>query len=161
MSGKGMRGYTIGSFTHAIATLREYRWQHATNDDVVRALIDDIVAAHEREMGTTPVTTPLRVWIHGDLDPYDNLPLCVDIFCDEMDAIVTSLKMRLGEAVNQICDEQDAYLRVARERDDLRNALVKMFKDYRKATKKVIDPTFYDMTCYWTEELESFGIEVD
>lgn len=37
------------SFVYAIEQLREFRWQHATNDEDVIPYINNVVAAHERE----------------------------------------------------------------------------------------------------------------
>ena len=38
-----------GSFVYAIEQLREFRWQHATNDDDAIPYINNVAAAHERE----------------------------------------------------------------------------------------------------------------
>lgn len=37
------------SFVYAIEQLREFRWQHATNDEDAIPYINNVVAAHERE----------------------------------------------------------------------------------------------------------------
>lgn len=37
------------SFIYAIEQLREFRWQHATNDEDAIPYINNVVAAHERE----------------------------------------------------------------------------------------------------------------
>lgn len=37
------------SFAYAIEQLREFRWQHATNDEEAIPYINNVVAAHERE----------------------------------------------------------------------------------------------------------------
>lgn len=37
------------SFAYAIEQLREFRWQHATNDEDAIPYINNVVAAHERE----------------------------------------------------------------------------------------------------------------
>lgn len=37
------------SFVYAIEQLREFRWQHATNDEDVIPYINNVAAAHERE----------------------------------------------------------------------------------------------------------------
>ena len=37
------------SFVYAIEQLREFRWQHATNDEEAIPYINNVVAAHERE----------------------------------------------------------------------------------------------------------------
>jgi hypothetical protein len=37
------------SFVYAIEQLREFRWQHATNDEDAIPYINNVAAAHERE----------------------------------------------------------------------------------------------------------------
>ena len=40
------------SFAYAIEQLREFRWQHATNDEDAIPYINNVAAAHERENAT-------------------------------------------------------------------------------------------------------------
>ena len=42
--------FDVGSFDYAIECLREFRWQHATNDRDAIPYINAVARAHEREM---------------------------------------------------------------------------------------------------------------
>ena len=73
------------SFVYAIEQLREFRWQHATNDEDAIPYINNVVAAHERENAKLRELAA-RAWRlfteHGAVHPSDLSE--VDAVRDEM-----------------------------------------------------------------------------
>lgn len=93
------------SFVYAIEQLREFRWQHATNDEDVIPYINNVVAAHERENAKLRELCG-ELW-NGYMDPpceecpLKGLPACADCPICAREAAVVARMRELGIEVGE------------------------------------------------------------
>lgn len=75
------------SFVYAIEQLREFRWQHATNDEDAIPYINNVAAAHERENA--------KLWIFAKL-MHGHIKECCDACGERGICDVDALARELG-----------------------------------------------------------------